>query len=78
MVLELNVTATVDAGDAQPVGVAAALEVGLVEDVGGLLEVGGGEPPDPLPTILMSAHVRYICGVWNEFHLKESSVWLLV
>jgi hypothetical protein len=68
VVLELNVTATVDKGDAQPVGVAAGVEVdfvevGFAEDVGALLEVGGGEPPDPLPVILISAQVRYTCGV---------------
>lgn len=69
MVLELNVTATVDTGVAQlggvPVGVGieveseVEVEVGFVEDVGALLEAGGGVP-DPAPLILISAQVRYI------------------
>jgi hypothetical protein len=63
VVLELNVTATVDTGDAQRVGVVVVVEVGFVEDAGALLEVGGVEPPVPLPVILMSAQVRYTCGV---------------
>lgn len=64
VVLELKVTATVETGVAQAVGVAAGaeveveVEVGLEEDVGGLLEVGGWEVPEPLPVILMSAQVR--------------------
>ena len=64
MVLELNVTDTVDTAAAQPVGVAAGVEVevGLTEDAGALLEVGGDEP-DPPPLILISAHVKYTCGV---------------
>lgn len=76
MVLELKVTDTVDTGVAQPPG--AGVEVGFVEEAGALLEVVGVEPPDPLPVILISAQVRYICGVWKEFHLNESSVWLLM
>lgn len=75
VVLELNVTDTVDTAAAQPEGVAAGaeveveieVEVGFAEDVGALLEVGGDEPdpppPDPPPLILISAHVRYTCGV---------------
>lgn len=64
MVLELNVTDTVDTVAAQPVSVAAGaeVEVGFAEDVGALLDVGGDEP-DPLPLILISAHVKYTCGV---------------
>lgn len=86
----MNVTPTVDTGVTQPEGVAAGaeveieveVEVGFAEDVGALLEVGGDEPdpppPELPPLILISAHVRYTCGVWNEFHLNDSSVWLLV
>jgi len=58
VVFELNVTATVDTGDAQPVGAAVEVEVAFVEDAGALLEAGGVEPPEPLPVILMSAQVR--------------------
>ena len=74
--MELNVTPTVETGVAHPLG--AAVDVGFVVDVEVLLVVGGVEPPDPLPVILMSAQVRYICGVWKEFHLSDKSVWLLV
>jgi hypothetical protein len=56
VVFELNVTATVGTGVAQPPG--TAVEVGFVVVVGALLEVGGVVPPEPLPVILMSAHVR--------------------
>ena len=56
VVLESNVTATVATGVAQPLG--TAVEVGFVVVVGALLEVGGVEPPEPLPVILMSAQVK--------------------
>ena len=83
VVFELKVTATVATGVAQPA--AALVELDAAEDdlvalvaLGAaeetLLVVVGGVEPDA-PVILMSAQVRYICGVWNEFHLKESSVW---
>jgi hypothetical protein len=58
VVLELKVTATVGTGVAHPLG--TVVEVGLVDDVRTLLEVGGG---DPVPVILMSVHVKYTCGV---------------
>lgn len=61
LVLELKVTATVEAGVAQAVAVAAEVEVEVeveVVVVAGLLEVGGGEVPEPEPVILMSAQVR--------------------
>lgn len=80
VVFELKVIATVATGVAQPA--AALVELDAAEDdlvaLGAaeetLLVVVGGAEPDA-PVILMSAQVRYICGVWNEFHLKESSVW---
>lgn len=80
VVFELKVTATVATGVAQPA--AALVELDAAEDdlvaLGAaeetLLVVVGGAEPDA-PVILMSAQVRYICGVWNEFHLKESKVW---
>ena len=78
VVLELNVTATVATGVAHPP--AAVVDDVFVElgaaDEALLVVVGGFEPEAPV--ILMSAHVRYTCGVWNEFHLKDNSVWLLV
>lgn len=77
VVLEVKVTATLETGVAQAVAEAeaVAVEVGLMELDAGLLDVVGGfEPPEP--TILMSAQVRYTCGVWKEFHLKERRVWL--
>lgn len=75
--MELKVTATVATGVAHPVADAVALAlVVVVVDVAGLLDVAGGgvEPLPPAALIEMSAQVRYICGVWNEFHLKESKV----
>ena len=87
VVFELKVIATVATGVAQPAAALVELAAVLVEldaaeddlvALGAaeetLLVVVGGAEPDA-PVILMSAQVRYICGVWNEFHLKESSVW---
>jgi hypothetical protein len=58
--------------DAAEDDLVALVALGAAEET--LLVVVGGVEPDA-PVILMSAQVRYICGVWNEFHLKESSVW---
>ena len=74
VVLELNVTVTVATGVVHPAAAVvelALVEVGAMEDTL-LVVVGGFEPDDPM--ILISAQVRYTCGVWNEFHLNESRV----
>jgi hypothetical protein len=76
IVLELNVTATVATGVVQPVVVVVdevlVEDVTLVADGEALLVVGF---PLVGPVILISAHVRYTCGVWNEFHRRDNSVW---
>ena len=54
VVLELNVTATVETCVAHPLG--TAVDVGLLDEVAALLDVGGVEPPEP--TILISAHAK--------------------
>ena len=69
----MNVTATVATGVAHPVAAVvelALVEVGATEEI--LLVVGGFEPEGPV--ILMSAQVKYTCGVWKEFHLNDNSV----
>ena len=63
VVLELKVTATVATGVAQPLATAVdvlvvAVDVGFVDGEGALLDVGGVEPPDPVPVIWISAHVK--------------------
>lgn len=61
VVLELKVTATVATGVAHPVAAVAdvaLVELGATEET--LLVVGGLEPD---PVILISAQVRYTCGV---------------
>ena len=69
-------TATVATGVAQPAAVVVD-EVGVevvtrVADDVGLLDTG---PPLDDPVILISAQVRYTCGVWKEFHRKDNKVW---
>jgi hypothetical protein len=76
VVLELNVTATVATGVAQPAAAVVdevCVEVGTrVADDVVLLDDG---PPLDDPVILMSAQLRYTCGVWNEFHRIDNKVW---
>lgn len=57
VVLDVKVTATLETGVAQEVAEAVAVDVDTV-----VVELDVGVVP-PEPTILMSAHVRYTCGV---------------
>jgi hypothetical protein len=76
VVLELKVTATVATGVVHPVAVVedeTRVEgATLVADDEILVDVGLGGVE---PVILISAHVRYTCGVWKEFHRSDSNVW---
>lgn len=71
-------TATVATGVAHPPAAVVDdvfVELGAADET--LLVVVGGLGLEPdAPVILISAHVRYTCGVWNEFHLNDRSVWL--
>lgn len=55
VVFELKVTATVATDVVHPLAVAVdalvVVDVGFDEEVAGLLDVGGVEPPDPVPVI---------------------------
>lgn len=72
----LKVTATLEASIAQLVVLGA--NVALTDLVGSvtLLDRGGFGGVLPELVIFISAQVRYTCGVWNEFHLKDRRVWL--
>lgn len=58
VVLELNVTATVAAGVAQPVATVDDVAMVVVVGVAALLDVDGFELVLPAPLILMSAQVK--------------------